>query len=431
MTNAEMFKAFLDNLKVDNAEDIRHRYEEITSCLNKTFRDTDSKTANSLQIGSYGRWTAIAGISDLDMLYIMPQGKWDTYKDGKQSQLLTDTKAAIRERYPKTEVNVDRLVVQVQYKDFQVEVQPVFEREDGSFDYPDTYDGGSWKLTKPRDEIKAMKEFVDTKNSSLRHLCKMARSWKNKHGVGIGGLLIDTLAYNFLKSTTEYDNKSYMYYGEMSRDFFKYLSEQPTQERYAALGSGQHVKVKEKFQASAKEAHALCLKAIEASGADSAHDKWKQVYGRPFPAKQVIAEDAAVTKAARSWNDTEKFIEDFYHVDIRYSLKIDCEVHRNQGFRDSLLEMLRQGFSISSNKKLIFKIIACDVPFPFDVKWKVLNKGQEAKNRDCIRGDIISSNEGVNSRKETADFSGGHLVECYIIKYGVVVARNEILVPIL
>lgn len=224
MTISEMFKDFLSNLAIDNAGQITLRYEEITSCLNKKFRDADSKTANSLQVGSYGRWTGINGISDLDMLYIMPSSSWDTYnvKNG-QSKLLTDTKNAISARYPKTEIYVDRLVVCVQYTNFYVEVQPVFEYYDEDdksyFKYPDTYNGGSWKITKPRQEIAAMKEFVDQKNKNLRKLCKMARAWKNKHGIGMGGLLIDTLAYNFLNATTDYDDKSYLYYNRMSRDF--------------------------------------------------------------------------------------------------------------------------------------------------------------------------------------------------------------------
>jgi tRNA nucleotidyltransferase (CCA-adding enzyme) len=135
----------LNNLKIDNADIISLRYEEITASLNKSFRDTESKTANSLQVGSYGRWTAIKGISDLDMLYIMPATKWDDYKEGKQYQLLSDTKDAILARYPRTEVFVDRLVVRVLYKSFHVEVQPVFENDDGSFTYPDSYNGGKWK----------------------------------------------------------------------------------------------------------------------------------------------------------------------------------------------------------------------------------------------------------------------------------------------
>ena len=202
MSIADTFKQFLSNLKVDNAQAISDRYGEITCALNKKFRDTESKTANTLQVGSYGRHTAIKGISDLDMLYIMPKGEWDNYKNGGQSKLLSDAAAAIRARYPKTTVRVDRLVVQAVYSNFTVEAQPVFEQDDGSFKYPDTYNGGSWKITKPREEIKAMSEFVADKNDNLRRLCKMARAWKNKHGVGIGGKTIDTLAHNFLKSTS-------------------------------------------------------------------------------------------------------------------------------------------------------------------------------------------------------------------------------------
>jgi len=41
--------------------------------------------------------------------------------------------------------------------------------------YPDTYNGGSWKVTKPRDEITAMAEFNDEKNNNLRRLCDRPR----------------------------------------------------------------------------------------------------------------------------------------------------------------------------------------------------------------------------------------------------------------
>jgi hypothetical protein len=104
-----------------------------------------------------------------------------------------------------------------------------------------------------------MSEFDTQKNKNLRRLCKMARAWKNKHGAGMGGLLIDTLAHNFLKSTEEYDNKSYLYYDYLSRDFFAYLKDLPKQDYFAALGSGQRVKVKKSFQSKAKKAHELCL----------------------------------------------------------------------------------------------------------------------------------------------------------------------------
>lgn len=430
MATSEMFRDFLINLGVDNAGQISLRYGEVTAALNKKFRDTDSKTANSLQVGSYGRWTAIKGISDLDMIYIMPKSKWDDYKNGKQYPLLVDTKDAIKARYPKTTVIVDRLVVRVLYKNFHIEVQPVFEQEDGSFKYPDTYNGGSWKITKPREEIQAMSEFDAQKNKNLRRLCKMARAWKNKHGVGMGGLLIDTLAYNFLKSTTDYDNKSFLYYDEMSRDFFKYLTDQPNQDYYAALGSGQRVKVKKKFQKKAKKAYNLCLEAIEAGNEDSAYDKWKKIFGRPFPAKPATASDStAASFSAQSWDNTEEFIEDRYSVDIRYNLSIDCDVSQN-GFREySLSEMLRRGFFLMPDKKLVFRVTEFDGDDKSEIYWKVLNRGDEARRRNCIRGQIVPD-LGSKIREETTNFRGEHIVECYAILNGVVIAKDRINVPI-
>ena len=433
MTVADMFREFLDNLVIQNTETISTRYGELTAACNKKFRDTESKTANVLQVGSFGRNTGIDGISDLDMLYIMPKGEWDNYKDGKQYKLLQDVKAAVLARYPLTEVRVDRLVVTVTYTDFYVEIQPVFEEDDGSYKYPDTKDEGSWKITKPRPEMDAVSKLDDSKNQNVKRLCKMARAWRNKHGLEMSGLLIDTLAYNFLEGTKEYDERSYLYYDWLSRDFFKYLSEQPDQEYYAAPGSGQRVKVKQKFQRKAKKAYRLCLAAIEAQEKEqkNANDKWKKVYGRQFPARaEEVTEAKLVTaNASASWRDTEEFIEDRYPVDVRYTLKIDCEVKQN-GFREYLLsQMIARAIPLLANKQLKFSVVENTVPPPYNIEWKVLNRGEVAQKRDCIRGQIVED-KGSEQKTETTNFRGDHVVECYAIKNGVVVAKDRIHVPI-
>lgn len=435
MSVSDMFKEFLDNIKVQKSDQFKQRYEEITKVLNLKFRDTDSTTANSLQVGSYGRYTGIKDISDLDMIYIMPSSKWDDYKDHKQSKLLTDVKDAIKSRYPSTDVKVSGLVVTVEYQNFNIEVQPVFDRyssnddDSGYFEFPHTGDGGSWKKTKPRQEMKAVKDLNDEKNKNLRLLCKMARAWKNKSGVGMGGLLIDTLVYNFMKSTTYYDDKSYLYFDWLSRDFFKYLAEQDKKDHYQAPGSNQDVKVKKDFRKKAGEAYELCLDAIEAEGTAKANKKWREVFGSYFPKAAPVQE--SVSKSQRIYRNTEEFIEDLYPIDIRNNLTIDCSVHQNQGLPRSLRAMLSQGFGISNNKQLIFNILEHDLNGYFSVKWKILNKGDEAEKRDCIRGQIEIPNYNGTSRKETADFAGIHMVECYAIQNGVVVARDQIKVPIL
>lgn len=429
MSVADMFSDFLANLQIQNVETISLRYGELTAAINKKFRDTESKTANVLQVGSFGRKTGIDGISDLDMLYIMPKGEWDNYKDGKQLKLLQDVKAAVLARYPATDVRVDRLVVTVTYADFHVEIQPVFEEDDGSYKYPDTKDEGSWKITKPREEMEAVSEMDDDKNQNLRRLCRMARAWKNKHGLEMSGLLIDTLAYNFLESTSDYDDCSYLYYDEMSRDFFKYLADEPEQEHYAAPGSGQRVKVRKKFQRKARKAHRLCVAAIEAEGNKNANEKWKKVYGRQFPANEEERTENRTVRAFAAWRDTEEFIENRYPVDIRYTLKIDCEVKQN-GFREHFLrQMIARALPLLARKSLRFTITRNTVPRPYKIEWKVLNRGEEAQRRDCIRGEIVQD-EGGEQKSESTDFKGDHVVECYAIKDGIVVAKDRIHVPI-
>ncbi|WP_379923330.1 hypothetical protein [Erythrobacter sp. R86502] len=59
---ADTFKRFLGILEVNNAQAILDRYGEITCALNKKSRDTEAKTANMLQVGTYGRLGRLAEI---------------------------------------------------------------------------------------------------------------------------------------------------------------------------------------------------------------------------------------------------------------------------------------------------------------------------------------------------------------------------------
>lgn len=431
MNISETFKEFLNNIRISQgtAEDISYRYGRITKALNQEFRDTDSRTANSLQIGSFGRYTGINGISDLDMLYILPASKWvDYYKFGGQTKLLQDTKASISSTYSSSEIKVDRCVVTVKFFDSHIDVQPVFEIENQDYKYPDTYGDGAWKITRPRKEMDAMVEFEGNKNRNLRRLCKMARSWKNKHGVCMGGLLIDTLAYNFFKSIDDYNSTSFAYYDEMCRDFFKYLFDQPKEQKeYGALGSKQRVKVRKSFRRKAKKAYDLALEAIDASTDKIKHDKWRDIFGKEFP--KYESEDMEARSINENYSNTEEFIESSYQVDIRFDLKIDCEV-KQSGFKEgSLRDFLQRKIRLRPFKSLNFFIERNEVPPPYEIKWKVTNRGEQAIKRNCIRGQIIKD-EGSGMRNERTSFRGSHFVECYIIKNNVVVAKDVIDVPI-
>lgn len=399
--------------------------------MNLQFRDTESRTANTLQVGSYGRWTGIKGISDLDMLYIMPNGLWDKYKD-KPYQLLRDTADAISDRYPTTEVYPDTLVVVVKYQNFKIEVQPVFEDDDG-FWYPYTRGNSKYRLTKPREELATTRQVDSDKNGNLRRLAKMTRAWKNKHGVAMGGLLIDTLAHNFLVGQTTYDTTSFGSCGQMMRDFLSYLAEQPKQDRYAALGSGQHVKVHKAFQGKAKKALELADKALEAGDEAKANNRWRKLFGRAYPLSEAVeVKKAYIVEAGYTADNTEEFIEDQFPVDIRYLLRIECEVSQ-QGFRTILLRAGRglgvKRLNVLRSKSLRFYIAEENIKGIYHVYWKVLNRGSEAIRLNKIRGQI-EKDSGSRTKREHSDFRGEHVVDCYAVQDGVVVAKDRIHVPI-
>ncbi len=430
MSEAENFRQFLNNLAIDNAGVISTRYGEITSALNKKFRSTESRTANSLQVGSYGRKTAVRGVSDLDMLYLIPASAWKNYALGGQSSLLEAAKDAIQARYSTTKVTVDRMVVRVLYNNFHIEVQPVFEQEDG-FLFPDTYNGGSWRLTKPREEKEATAKMDAEKNGNLRHLCKMVRAWKNKHGVAMGGLLIDTLAHRFLESTTVYDKASYASYGDMATVFFEYLADEPKKDRYTALGSGQHVKAKKSFKGKAKKALKLAQKASAEKKEASRQKKWRKVFGPPFPIDRVEIQKRADVLEAAGVSNTEEFFDERFTYDVKYDIKISCEVTQ-KGYRTLLLrDILRRGIRLQRRRSLRFFIPpnGHDIRGHFDLFWKILNRGPEAVSRNMLRGQIVRD-RGKLEKKEDSDFYGDHYVECAAVQNGVVVATDRIQVPI-
>ena len=287
MSIANKFESFCNNLrmKTTDVEKVSTRRKAITKRLNTDFRNVSYETMYSLQVGSYGRGTAIH-LSDVDILYVLPCSeyhKYNDYRSNGQSALLQAIKQSISKTYTMTNISGDGQVVKVSFGDgIYFEVVPCFEFDNGSFYYPDTNNGGSWKTTNPRPEINAINTLNNSTNKNLKRLCRMIRAWKDHCNVPMGGLLIDTLAHRFL-SSWGYKDKSFVYYDWMTRDFFKYLSELDDNQSYwYAVGSGQRISPC-KFVAKAKKAHNNALEAIQNENNDFLSNYyWKEIYGSKF-----------------------------------------------------------------------------------------------------------------------------------------------------
>ena len=291
---ADWFHTFCANIQVQNRTVISNRYQAITKRLNTDSWGTTSDTAHSLYVGSYGRNTAIHGTSDVDMIFQLPPSVYKQYNDysgNGQSALLQAVRNSVKKTYSRTDVGADGQVILIPFNDgITFELVPGFVNRYDSYTYPDSNSGGRWKTTNPKPEIEAIRARNSACNHNLVPLCRMMRSWKKEWSVPLGGLLIDTLAYQFIIDW-EHRDKSYFYYDYMCRDFFAYMAGQSIdQEYWKAAGSGQRVYGgKGQFQYKAKRCYNIALQAIEHETANpkqewSAKQKWREIFGTSFPA---------------------------------------------------------------------------------------------------------------------------------------------------
>jgi len=292
MSISEKFSTFCSALRMsdDVVSNVSYRAKQITKRVNTDFRGLVNDTNYSLFVGSYGRGTDIF-VSDIDMIIQLPYEqyeKYNGYQTNGQSALLQAVRDSIKKTYSTTHIGGDGQVVKLNFTDgICYEIVPAFINKDGeSFTYPDTNGGGKWKVTNPKAEIKKINSVNNNWNKNLKRLCRMARAWKDKWDVPIGGLLIDTLAYNFLKQW-EHKDKSFTYYDWMTRDFFAYLKDQdPNKNYWLAPGSSQYVWRKGKFEYKALRCYNIAVEALdyERDNMDvSANLKWREIYGTKFP----------------------------------------------------------------------------------------------------------------------------------------------------
>lgn len=286
------FSGFCSTIQVQDGGTISFRYKAITRRLNTDFWNTTSETSHSLYVGSYGRNTATQSFSDLDMIFELPSDLYyqhDKYSGNGQSALLQAIRNSMQKKYSTSSIGADGQVIKVTFKDgITFEVVPVFVNKAGSYTFPDSNGGGSWKTTNPRPEIDAIRARNTACNKNLVPLCRMMRAWRKKWGVPIGGLLIDTLAYQFINGW-EFKDKSYLYYDLMSRDFFRFMADQNKEQEYwKAPGSGQNVYGKGLFQSKATKCYNISCEAIAHEIAEpkrefSAKQKWRDIFGTSFP----------------------------------------------------------------------------------------------------------------------------------------------------
>ncbi|MBU0596366.1 nucleotidyltransferase [Candidatus Bipolaricaulota bacterium] len=111
-----------------------------------------------------------------------------------------------------------------------------------------------------------------------------------------------------------------------------------------------------------------------------------------------------------------------------HQVGVTCSAFTRRGGRRTLDS---NGHPVTDGTRFRFEA-STDVPPPFDVRWQVVNTGAHAQDENGLRGREFMearTNTGDPStglvHRETAEYTGKHWVECFIIKEGALWARSS------
>jgi hypothetical protein len=152
---------------------------------------------------------------------------------------------------------------------------------------------------------------------------------------------------------------------------------------------------------------------------------WQKLLGPEFtlPSTSPLRKSAtpAVSNVAEPAAPGEEFIEDMgFDLEGGYTARIDATVGKKAGFRSGPLRSMRV---VGRGRDLSFRV-STDVPGPYDVYWKVRNRGDEAAAARDLRGKLLKD-AGSRSHAESTQYAGNHYVEVYIVKNGQVLASDR------
>ncbi len=129
-------------------------------------------------------------------------------------------------------------------------------------------------------------------------------------------------------------------------------------------------------------------------------------------------------------------IYDLFRED--YRLELPCKERRKGWVNISAAYILpehRFEFPFTSNSRplrkgldLIFRM-RTNVQGRYDVKWQVVNTGDEARKADGLRGDFGGGEDGRDNRgpyrRERTAYTGTHYIVCYVLQNGECVAKSS------
>lgn len=402
------FQTFLENIKLTAAQrdDAKAKYDGVCEKLHSVYYPNSKYDGSTkLLIGSYGKRTHIRPARDIDIIFIMPQEKFQQYDDNssnKQSQLLNDIKYILEEKYPDTPIKAFGKVVVLEFAEgsHSVDLLPAWESNEGTFIIPNSERGGFWEQWDPRQEIKDIDES-DKSTGKTRSLIRMVKKWSENCTVKIKSFEIEKAVLAFFVSGHSAEDE----YSALLKNFF---------DCFHAITTDADVK---SHLATALNRATKALEFEKDDDLESAVDEWQKIFGDDFP---TTIEKAVMVKGAIP------ALADYSHCEpLKWPLieaakvRVDASIYDASGKKkfggiNSDGRNLRAGFQIRYQARTTLAGL-------FKYHWQVVNTGSVAESEGGLRGNIF---EGGQTRWESTRYPGKHWIECFLVRNEICVARS-------
>jgi hypothetical protein len=427
MAKQKDFDAFLHNI-----EPSKSTVQYISSVQNnlrnhlrqhKTYSRVHKETFLS---GSYAKHTSIRPAKednkrDVDIIVVTTHSQNDDSSDVLQE--LYD--ALIASCTYKSAI-IQHHSVGIDLSQLSIDVVPVIvDEDDDSLYWVADSEDGTWIKSDPKGHINWSTKTNQDNNDNYKPLVKIFKWWRRKHcpggvkypkGITLEKIIADNLG-DSTSSTEDFLIETMQNMVSVYKETYvdvginPYIDDPSSKIDSNDLLDGYTTDDFKGFILKIDE-H---IKLLNDNGSES--ETWRTILGSEFPKGQeskslynLLACKTASHRQKPAWPVARGGA-------VIVTLRV-------QGADGCYIAYESNGQPLGKHCSLHFKALTGINP-PYTIKWQITNTGDEATQAQCLRGDFYDSNEGVNGRVETTQYTGTHSVQCFVIKRGICVARSK------
>jgi hypothetical protein len=454
MKLTDYFKGFLTNtvnLKPSKLEDLDERVPTLTEAVKGGIRDTT--VLDAIPQGSWAHETIIQPAEGLefDADFLIQLDEVEDWKPSKYNDVVWDV-LSNHTVYGSKSTRKNRCVRVTYANDCHVDIVPYVVRADGT-EVIVNRTTDEFEETNPIGFTAWLQEKDVITGGDLRKVIRLLKYLRDHCGAfAIKSILLTTVVGERVEQSRK-DNDN-TYYSDVPttllhvvKDLDAWLQTRPTKASASISDPScpnttfDHRWTDKQYETFRDDIHDLAAE-IEAAyfteGVPESLAAWQEIFGPEFKAPPTTASAAAPAVKSLSTSGYiardprapgEDFIDDLVPLDLRRTVHVDAEVSEPDLYnrRQRRAALRSRGNRVPPGRKVTFKVVSTDVPKPYEVRWKVRNRGFEAQRRNCERGSIFV---GGDEHTEPTSFKGPHYVECYLVKDGVCVAAAHVPVHI-